>query len=223
MVGLRVSLVLAFAPLLGNCASMSGFPDNPISAGSDLNSLARYFSPTVFYDYDTAPTDMDRIRIERQVVYGRLAAYDIEYAEFQQNINKERAAGDLTGDLTSLALTATGASVGAKVTKTALLAATTAVTGAKTSFDTDLFYNKALQATFSQMDANRASVRALIDKKMAQNVTNTNFYSLNEAITDTLAYREAGSIPGALNGMATNAGNQKRLALEAEAKIFGLY
>jgi hypothetical protein len=148
-----------------------------------------------------------------------VAAYDVQYSKFQEDINRERTLTDTVGDLTSLTLTALGASLGAVSTKTALAASATAVTGAKASFDKNLFYDKTLPVLFAQMDANRAAVLVRIEAGAALPDAQ---YPLTRALADLNAYREAGSIPGALAGIAQAAGQKQQQALRAIYAMRGI-
>ena len=91
----------------------------------------------------------------------RLLTGFLEIADFVQAHGREpeRTLTDMTGDVTSLTLTALGASLVHPSTIRALSASATAVTGAKASFDSNLFYEKTMPALFAQMEANRAIIR----------------------------------------------------------------
>jgi hypothetical protein len=141
-----------------------------------------------------------------EIVYGRIAAYDVEFTRFQQDINRERTLSDTTGTLTALALTALGASFTATSTKTALIAATGAVTGATAAIDKNLFYNQTLPALFALMQADRTKILLDIDNDTRQCDASIPLTRLL-ALTDN--YREAGSIPGALASLTGTAGNKK--------------
>src|SRR5438445_5044928 len=92
------------------CASFGGYPDYPLNVEADRATFRYYFQPSTIQWYLTAPPEMRR-GIRNEIVFGRVAAYDIEFVEFQQKINAERALADTTGDLTGLVLTALGASL----------------------------------------------------------------------------------------------------------------
>ena len=206
-------LRLVFAVLslaLAACSSTEGYPDNPLADGDDISMLKPSLSSKKFEAYSAASGDaIKRKTIRNEILFARLAAYDYEYAQFQQSINRERTVGDTAGDFANLALTATGASVVSSATKTALAASSTAVTGAKLSVDKNLFYDKTMPALFAQMEANRSTIRVLIVNGAQRS---DDEYPLAQGLADLYQYREAGSIPGALSGITKSAGNQSATA-----------
>src|SRR5580704_12486429 len=90
---------VAVAIALSGCASSGGFPDNPVDASTDLEPLKAYFAygdATKIKTYMDMPVDNPigvigkRAALRNEIAYGRIAAYDIEFAKFQQAINRER-------------------------------------------------------------------------------------------------------------------------------------
>jgi hypothetical protein len=204
----RGILICLAACSVAACASLSGFPDYPVNPEADLFVLKTFFDPGRIVHYLNFRGD--RTSLRNEIIYGRIAAYDIEFAKFQQDIEKERALTDTTGDLTALLLSALGASLVSQATKTALAASVTAVTGAKASIDKNVFYDKTLPALFAQMDANRAT--AYLNIKTCVTKPDSGC-PLTEAMVYLNAYRDAGSIPGALTAISQAAGVQKDLAV----------
>jgi hypothetical protein len=174
-----------------------------------LSALRIYFYPEKIAQYLATPVG-NRDRLRNEIIYGRVAAYDIEYAKFQQDINTERTLTDTTGDLTVLVLSALGASLASTATKTALAASVTAVTGARASIDKNFFYDRTLPALFAQMDANRAAALLNIERCT---MVHDDTCPLTKAMIYLNAYREAGSIPGAVSGITQSAGIQRDVAL----------
>src|SRR5262249_28286306 len=212
-------IVLAIvACCTAGCASSGGYPDNPTDAAADLGALRIYFYPEIISQYFATPVGTSRKALRNEIIYARLAAYDIEYAKFQQAIYSERTLTDTTGDLTILVLSALGASLASTATKTALAASVTAVGGAKASIDKNLFYDRTLPALFAQMDANRAKALVGIEGCAADFDDRC---PLTKAIVLLNAYREAGSLPGAVSGIALSAGIQRDNAMAQIQKIRG--
>jgi hypothetical protein len=205
-----VLLVIAVAFLTSACAALGGYPNNPTTTKDEMKALSAYFDPAEILQYKTMPAGAARQAFRDEVVYGRLAAYDIEFSQFQQDINAERGLTDTTGDLTTLTLTALGATGLEAGTKTALSAAATAVNGGKASVDKNIFYDQTLPVLFAQMAANRATIRYTIEKGLSVPPPSGDAsYPLTAALVDLAAYRDAGSIPGAITGVAVAAGAQK--------------
>ena len=202
-----VPLVLLAIACAG-CAASGGYPDYPVNVEVDQAVLRYYFEPSTIQLYLSAPAG-GRGAIRNEIIYGRIAAYDIEYAKFQQDISRERSLTDTTGDITALVLNALGASLVSNATKTALAASSAAVTGSKLAIDRNIFYERTMPALFAQMDANRAE--ALVRIEGGTTLPDSQ-YPLTKAFVDLNAYREAGSLPGALSAITHAAGLKKEAA-----------
>lgn len=195
---------------LTGCAATGGYPDNPVDLATDLAPLKAYFDANEIAAYQAmAPNDPRRLPLRNEIIYGRVAAYDVEFTEFQQRLNRERLIPDAAADTAVAVMGGAGAALSSAATKTALLAATSAVTGAKGAIDKDIFYSQTMSVLFAEMAANRASVLAAIDKGTALPDAS---YPLTRGLIDTASYRDAGSIPGALDGIAHDAGKKNDTA-----------
>jgi hypothetical protein len=189
---------------VAGCAATGGYPDNPVDVATDLAPLKGYFDANLIAAYQTmTPGDPGRLALRNEIIYGRVAAYDIQFTQFQQRLNRERLIPDATGDIAIAVMGGVGSAVASAATKTALLAATTATTGAKGAIDKDIFYSQTMSVLFAEMAANRATVLMNID---ANTTRSDAAYPLTRGLIDTTAYRDAGSIPGALAGISHDAG-----------------
>jgi len=198
----RLFAVLIFVLFTAGCRTLQGYPDNPVDAQGDLDALKQYFSPLLLQQYLEANDVKIRQPLRNSIVYGRLAAYDIEFAKFEEDITNDRNAIDASGALTVLTLTGLGATVGGAATKAALSAAANGVTGATAVIDKTYFYDKAIPALLTQMQASRTLIRATIEGGLQKA---DGAYPLPAALSDLNAYREAGSLPGSLNGVTKGA------------------
>jgi hypothetical protein len=195
---------------VAGCAATGGYPDNPVDVATDLAPLKGYFDSNLIAAYQAmTPGDPKRLALRNEIIYGRVAAYDIQFAEFQQRLNRERSIPDATGDIAIAVMGGVGSAVASTATKTALLAATTATTGVKGAIDKDIFYSQTMTVLFAEMAANRATVLATIDAGTNHSDT---AYPLTRGLIDTAAYRDAGSIPGALSGISHDAGVKHDMA-----------
>jgi hypothetical protein len=209
-------LFLSFVSF-GGCAATNGYPDNPIDAAADLAPLKAYFDANLIAAYQAMDsTDPRRVPLRNEIIYGRVAAYDVEFAEFQQRLNRERLFPDAAADTAVAIMGGVGTAVGGVAAKNALLGATSAVTGAKGAIDKDVFYSQTMTVLFAEMSANRATVLATIDKGTGMSDAN---YPLTRGLIDTTSYREAGSIPGALAGISHDAGTKTGAAKTEIAKV----
>jgi hypothetical protein len=75
----RLVCVLVLGCAVAGCASLSGYPDNPTNADTDLIPLKYYsFDPnTIIYCQKSGSP-----QCRNEIIYGRVAAYDIEFAKF---------------------------------------------------------------------------------------------------------------------------------------------
>lgn len=212
-------LRILFLPLLlvlTSCAATSGYPTDPVDANTQLSSLRPYFDSEEINKYQNSTDPTVRKMLRNEIIYGRVAAYDVEFANFQAHLNQERILPDSAADAAIAIMGGAGAALTDKAVKSALLGATSAVSGVKGAVDKDVFYHEAMTALFAQMSANRAAVLADIDKGT---LLSDAAYPLTRGLIDTDAYREAGSIPGALAGIAHDAGKKQQAA---KAQISGI-
>jgi hypothetical protein len=193
------AICVVFTLALGGCAFSGGYPEAPVNVTTDLEPLKVYFGPQIYTEYANALDEPTRMALRNTVIFGRIAAYDAEYSQFQIDINREQALSNATGDSIVAMTTAAGTGFSSAATKTALSAVGSAVTGIKGAVDKDIFFSQAMGSLFSYMDTNRKNILADIVNGTAQNTT---AYPLTKGIADTMKYRDAGSIPSALAAIA---------------------
>jgi hypothetical protein len=152
---------------------------------------------------------------------------DVKYAQFINQLTTAAVSTGLGSDIVVLILGGLATVLPGSGAKTALAAGVTGVTGAKASFDKNVFYQKTLSAIITEMDANRLTVLQDIrtnEKKGAAE------YSLGDALNDVSRYEAAGSINSAIssitNKVQQNADKQATILQQiqrtpAEAKEFG--
>ena len=97
-----------------------------------------------------------------------------------------------------------------------MAAAYAVVTGTKTSFDKNAFFDSTVVALVSQMNASRKDVLARIYSGLELNHKQ---YSLMKALIDIEDYFQAGTIFGAVNAISELSGAQK---VKADKKIEGI-
>ncbi|WP_407527022.1 hypothetical protein [Methylobacterium oryzisoli] len=157
--------------------------------------------PAAIQAYYAAPT-IEREALRNRIIYSRIAAYDIEYQAFQADLIKEANIENISADLIVLGLNGAGATAGGVGLKAALAAASAGVVGAKASIDKQLFFDRAVPALLAQMSAARAGRFTLIQKGLQ---LSDDLYPLPAALVDANAYREAGSLPVAIDLLTANA------------------
>ncbi len=117
----RISVICAFTWLAG-CASIGGYPANPYSSDADLAAFVAHSGPDAIQAYyGSQPIYREALR--NRIIYSRIAAYDIEYQNFQSNLLKESNLENISADMVVLGLNGAGATAGGAALKASLAAA----------------------------------------------------------------------------------------------------
>jgi len=154
--------------------------------------------------------NLDKQKIYRnQVINGRLYVIDHYYRVFIKKVQGERGAGNIGADLLVLGLNTAGIISSTKQLKDIFAALSLGVTGAKLSFDKNLYFEQTMPALVSQMDALRNEQLVLIRRSMK---LDTPEYGLTDAFLDIRNYILAGTIVGAVIGIGESAGEQNAQA-----------
>jgi hypothetical protein len=199
-------------PSLFACAPLQGYPLDPEDTNATLKNLAPYFNGTVEAQYVAAAGDTSKTPIRDAIVYARIRGYNIEFADFEKSLYSESNGVAVGSDLVGLILGGLTATTGNAATKAALGAASVGVLGANTAINKDLYYQKTIVALLSQMEANRAKAKISIIQGL--NLPDSK-YNLFQAYGDLDAYKNAGSIPGAISVITQSAETQKQDAVNA--------
>jgi hypothetical protein len=208
----KAAVLTIFCMLLAvGCAPIRGYPDDPENTQVTLNRLQPYFDGTMDVEYFRAP-ESQRTPLRDAIVYSRIRAYDIAFSDFERKLYGDANEVTLGSDLIALALAGLTATTGSASTKAALGAATAGVIGAKAAIDKDLYYQKTVPALLAQMEA--ARLNALLPITNGLRLPDAG-YPLHRAYIDLQIYKEAGSIPAAINAINKDAGNAKQDAQDA--------
>lgn len=141
---------------------------------------------------------------------------DVNYDQFEGELQRSKALFDSGSDIVLLGLGAAG-SVHPAGAITQLLAATSAgVAGVRTSINKNFFHEKSVQALTAQMRAARARRLELVRKGMTLDVKQ---YSLARGLADLVAYYNAGTLLGAFAEITAQAGEKEKLAAAATDQI----
>lgn len=200
-----VMLVVLSTALMG-CATFSGYPSRTTSAKEELKALKMYLGPEAITKYespdDTVRFNMSREEWRNEVVNARIRAIDIQFHIFEQQLFQQGVGSGVATDWVVLAMNAAGtlASAGAS---NALNAASGVVVGGKAAFDKNAYFNKTMPALVAMMVAKRKEVLVRIREGLTKSTTK---YPLNMALSDLDSYYVAGTIPGAIVGVAQAAG-----------------
>ncbi len=211
--------------LLGACAAMSGYPEDPQSPRSfgkpaDTSALVKlrtkYFSTDVEDCYRAQDCTKllnltGRQNIRDDVVLNRMRVYDMEFSMFARELSSASNSISVGTDLSALVLNGLGATTGDATTKAALAAASGGVIASNGAIDKDLFYQKTIHALVTQMQANRLDAEKTILAGLAKPDAN---YSLQRAELDLDTLNDAGSLNSAVASITQQAASQQSQSQE---------
>jgi hypothetical protein len=197
--------------VLAGCAPIVGYPKDPEDTAATLTALQPYFNGARELDYIKADP-AQRMQIRNEIVFARLRAYDITFTDFEERLYGDGNGVTLGSDLIGLVLGGLTATIGGAGTKAALGAASAGVIGANNAINKDLYYQKTIPALLAQMEADRLKAKLPIVDGMKLSDAE---YPLVQAYIDLDAYKNAGSIPAAINTFNKDSGNAKDKAQDA--------
>jgi hypothetical protein len=202
--------------LLAGCASMRSAQQPVVSTEDILSSLKPYSWPeaiAAFHSDDAGNRGgLSQRQYRDMVITLYMNAIDAQYADFHNSADSESRATAIGFDLALLGLTGV-ASVAEADEIGELAAAIAAFTGARSSFDKNLFFNQSLPAMFAAMEEERANRRLVLLQAMQRDVQS---YPLQMAIGDIAAFQRAGSFALAISKITKQAVTNKN---EAEARL----
>lgn len=201
---------------LGGCQSLQGYPA-PLETPKQALALVQADTrPAAVTAYDGI-TDPALRRTKRdQIVRARLYAIDVNYDDFVRTVSGQQKTFAIGADLVSAGLTGAATLAKSATTKTHLTTYASAALGVRSTVDKELFYSKTLPAVVSQMDASRKAVLAKIAEGLAKPDGD---YPLVAALADLQDYYTAGTLNGALNQIAKDAGVKAQAAEDRIAKV----
>jgi hypothetical protein len=196
-------LIFAVVPITA-CATFDGAP-RPVVTHSQMASAISLISPNQalrnFHGDEDDRTGMSR-RDYRDYIAGiYLMAADAEYRQYRTALAAGERNSAVGFDLASLLLTS-GASVANPGTARNLATAATAMTGVRTSFDRNLFFNRTIPAIITAMDAERTRARAQIAERLRQD---DRAYPLVQFFSDLQGYELAATMERAIGVVSEQA------------------
>ncbi|MEM7524336.1 MAG: hypothetical protein AAF360_11375, partial [Pseudomonadota bacterium] len=120
-------------------------------------------------------------------------------------LTKELRESGFVGALAELAVDTAGALTGQQASQI-LSAVSAGITGTQTAVQKDLLVDRTVQAFISQMRASRSVVKRRIILKLNAPAA---IYPLQAAVSDLSDYRQAGTLTGALTGIAVTAADEE--------------
>lgn len=212
------SRMLAAAGLLlavSGCGSLnlSGFaaaPRSPIpdtmptgqaTAGEDIyTSLAREYAPSVV----TACIRMPTVECRNKISQSLILAIDLRYADYELEAFDTGRYANFTATAVGLGLTG-AASVSPAGAAHVLAAIATGIAGGREAFNKDVLQAQTQVALVAAMRSQRDRINQTLRTNLAADIK---VYSLVSALSDVLAYYQAGTIQGALVQINRDVGSQ---------------
>lgn len=182
-------LVLAFV-LTGCGTTFRGRPDPVGDRETDLAALQKQFAPAAVQSCLATPTDDCRSKVVR----ARKAAEDIRFYEFEERVFHEGRTTGFAATVSTMGLTTAAAATSGTIAKVfAGLAAM--ITGTREAYEKEILAEKTLQALFTAMRGDRATVELRIRAGLLRSAED---YALEDGLADLEAYRRAGTVQSAL-------------------------
>lgn len=196
-------IMLTFPISICGCASFTGYPERSGNIEEELKQLEKYYNPEIIAKYDQMQDTNEKLALRNEIVNGRIRAIDIHFNNFQQRLYREGIGSNIATDWTVIGLGVAGSVTSSLSTTQNLSAISGGITGAKSSFDKNAFFDKTMPAILSQMVALRKNALVKIRTGLR---TGVNQYPLNWALIDVEEYFIAGTMPGAVIGIVEEAG-----------------
>jgi hypothetical protein len=215
----KIALAVAGVVLLSGCsASFRGEPELAFARQEgqpqDINRIA---VAAALADANIAAAVGPNATVAQRnsIVLARMAEIDTLYNEYELALSQELREGRFTTALLGLGfgIGGTFASGGASQF---LSAGSASVAGASEAFQKEILIERTVQSLTAQMRANRDNVKSNILIKLANDI---DAYPTLAALSDVVAYRQAGTIVGGLLGIAENSANAEAQARDKLSTI----
>ena len=207
MISLRLLLALPVLASTAGCASFNG-QATPVLSPATVGAVAAAYPPqTALATFYGKPVDQ-RKAYRDEVIGAYLAAADLQFLTFRQDLSRQTKGTNVGFDLAILALTGT-ASLTGKTVANGLSAGAAGLTGSRAAIAKELWFDKTLPALLTAMEARRTVVRTTIMTRMREPAES---YSLAEALNDLMAYQAAASLDAAIETVTTAAGEKASAA-----------
>lgn len=199
--------------------------------------LADVTSPMLLQTYNAMPQRSDaekqaKVARRNQILQELIFLIDQNYSVFESKYYGSDASVNFAGDVVNLGLTGVSSVTGTAHLKSVLSAIATGTTGIKTSYEKNFYDQQTRSAVVQKMRAGRATQLALIQDQNHMKApvvcpaagcpaiagVAVTPYSLETGMSDIDTYFEAGTVIGALQAIATSAG-QDQGAAQSKQKI----
>lgn len=207
--------------LVSGCATIKGFPERPSTSDVAPPAAGYQLGPAAITQYNDEQDPAKKKNLRNEIIDARMAEIDNKFADYERALYKEGVGAGVGTDWLVLALTAGATMAGGAATKTALAAVATAVVGAEAAYSKDALFEKTMPALMAQMVAQRETIRALIRTNEELPVDSYTWFAADSQLH---SFEFAGSIPGAIAGVAADAGQKTAAATQVLQDIrLGVY
>lgn len=205
-------IVIGLLGLLSiGCGALRQFPHRttlPVPVIKENN-------PVLAKIYDEAQTDETKAAIRNETIEHSIVAVDEKFAEFLHKFLKEKVRIDVFTGLAEVGVAAAGSLTTGRSTSRILSAVSATLTGGKTAFDNATLSERTAFVLVEEMIATRADILAHIRFGMTLKYKQ---YPFIAALEDLHRYEFAGSIPGAIVAISSDAERKLRHAVKMAKK-----
>jgi hypothetical protein len=217
-----IALGVTMTLLTAGCSTFSGYPHKNGDSRTEIKKLQElYYGPDVLSKYEDLPLgSTERLAFRNSVINGRILAIDDNYQDFVRQFASLENGSNLAFDAIVLG-TSGAAALSPTVSSARVLAAIAAgFTGFRGSIDKNLFYQRTWPVLVNQMDALRLA--QLVKIRSGLQLPDDQ-YPLTEGLVDLQSYYIAGTLPGAISGIATSSGDTSTQANQQLKNLKGVY
>jgi hypothetical protein len=201
------SPVLMASACLTACASFNSMPDPVLTVRATNAMMEPYAVTKALQDIETAP---DKKAYRNKVIAAYLAAADARYLSFLQQLSRQTKGSNFGLDVAALGLSSIAAI--AKGAANELSTGAAIATGTRGSLNKEVYFDKALPALITSMEARRITVRGEIEQRMRDEESDA--YTLEQGFADIVRYQMATTLDGAIQEITKSAGEQEAAAQE---------
>lgn len=209
----RIFAGTALALLLGACAGITAAPEPTLPSNDKFEESLVAIPETLISKY-YGPGANQRAVLD-EFFARRFAKIDLQFTDFLSGLTRDKNVTSILSDLAVIGLTGAIATGLKPQTAQTLGAFSTIIAGGEASYDENIFINETLGVLKNQMIARRDEVRARIATRLAA-MSSSNPYPLVVAQGDLHDYYHAGTIRGAIEKTAKDAGDA---AADAAKKV----
>ena len=187
-------LIFGLSLSLNACSTFEGYPEqSSLPPDSTLEVVDKELDGWVS-KYESAD-QTERQTIRNNLLRRRLLVIDAAYEKFEQNIYVQNLRGTVYTDWATNLLTSAGPITDHIPTRNVLSGLSTALTGGKAVYESNVLAKGLMPALITEMRTSREEVRNKIRERSAFPVSQ---YDLYDALTDLNEYKVAGTVPNAI-------------------------